>query len=174
MNLKGDMNIQSITICPWTSKIPSYRNAIPNVAPWNSEVSCNYHHWFSQCWFCNNGSHYSASWASLVAQLVKNLPEMQKTWVWSLGWDNSLEKGKATHSSGCTVHGVIKSRTQLSDFHFHSASSAISHFWDIANGIQKMWNCRWCTMKVKVAQLCPTLYDPTDCGCTESDMTEAT
>ena len=34
------------------------------------------------------------SWASLVAQLVKNLPAMQ-----SLGWEDLLEKGKATHSS---------------------------------------------------------------------------
>ena len=39
------------------------------------------------------------SWASLVAQLVKNLPAMQETWVWSLGWENPLEKGKVTHSS---------------------------------------------------------------------------
>ena len=39
------------------------------------------------------------SWASLVAQLVKNLPSMQETWVRSLGWENPLEKGKATHSS---------------------------------------------------------------------------
>ena len=39
------------------------------------------------------------SWASLVAQLVKNLPTMQETWVRSLGWEDSLEKGKATHSS---------------------------------------------------------------------------
>ena len=39
------------------------------------------------------------SWASLVAQLVKNLPAMQETWVRSLGWDDSLEKGKAAHSS---------------------------------------------------------------------------
>ena len=39
------------------------------------------------------------SWASLVAQLVKNLPAMQKTWVWSSGWEDPLEKGKATHSS---------------------------------------------------------------------------
>ena len=37
--------------------------------------------------------------ASLVAQLVKNLPAMRETWVRSLGWDNPLEKGKATHSS---------------------------------------------------------------------------
>ena len=37
-------------------------------------------------------------WASLVAQLVKNPPAMRETWVQSLGWDNPLEKGKATHS----------------------------------------------------------------------------
>ena len=34
-----------------------------------------------------------------MAQLVKNLPTMQETWVWSLGWEDALEKGKATHSS---------------------------------------------------------------------------
>ena len=39
------------------------------------------------------------SWASLVAELVKNLPEMQETWVRSLGWENPVEKGKVTHSS---------------------------------------------------------------------------
>ena len=38
------------------------------------------------------------SWASLVAQLVKNLPAMEETWVQSLGWEDPLEKGKATHS----------------------------------------------------------------------------
>ena len=37
--------------------------------------------------------------ASLVAQLVKNLPSMQETWVQSLGWEDSLEEEKATHSS---------------------------------------------------------------------------
>ena len=37
-------------------------------------------------------------WASLVAQLVKNLPAMRETWVRSLGWEDPLEKGKATHS----------------------------------------------------------------------------
>ena len=36
---------------------------------------------------------------SLVAQLVKNLPAMQETWVQSLSWDDPLEKGTATHSS---------------------------------------------------------------------------
>ena len=38
------------------------------------------------------------SWASLVAHLVKNLSAMWETWVLSLGWEDPLEKGKATHS----------------------------------------------------------------------------
>ena len=65
------------------------------------------------------------TWAYLVAQLVKNPPAMQETQVRSLGWEDPLEKGTATHSSilawriPWTVHGVTKSWTQLSDFHFH-------------------------------------------------------
>ena len=65
------------------------------------------------------------SWASIVAQLVKNRPVMQETWVQSLGWEDPLEKGKATHSSILAwriawSHGVTKSQTWLSDFHFIS------------------------------------------------------
>ena len=37
--------------------------------------------------------------ASLVAQLVKNLPAMGETWVRSLGWEDPLEEGMATHSN---------------------------------------------------------------------------
>ena len=60
------------------------------------------------------------SWASLAAQLVKNPPAMWETWVQSLGWEDPLEKGKATHSSILgwripwtvyTVHGVARSWT---------------------------------------------------------------
>ena len=39
------------------------------------------------------------SWASLVAQLVRNPPAVQETWLRSLGWEDPLEKGMATHSS---------------------------------------------------------------------------
>ena len=39
------------------------------------------------------------SWASLVAQLVKNPLAMEEIWVQSLDWEDPLEKGKATHSS---------------------------------------------------------------------------
>jgi len=38
------------------------------------------------------------SWASLVAQLVKNPPAVREAWVQSLGWEDPLEKGTCTHS----------------------------------------------------------------------------
>ena len=41
----------------------------------------------------------SATWASLIAQLVKSLPAMRDTWVRSLGWEDPLEKGTETHFS---------------------------------------------------------------------------
>ena len=45
------------------------------------------------------GYPFQYSWASLVAQLVKNPPAMRETWVQFLGWEDLLEKEKATHSS---------------------------------------------------------------------------
>ena len=67
--------------------------------------------------------------ASLVAQMVKNLSTMRKTWVQSLGWEDLLEKGMATHSSFLAweipwteepgrLQSMGQSRTQLSDQHF--------------------------------------------------------
>ena len=41
----------------------------------------------------------SVVWASQIAQLVKNPPAIQENWVQPLGWEDPLEKGKATHSS---------------------------------------------------------------------------
>ena len=64
------------------------------------------------------------TWASLVAQMVKNFPEMQETWVRSLGCEDPLEKGMDTNSSilvwriswtkeaGRLVHVVAKSWTR--------------------------------------------------------------
>ena len=66
------------------------------------------------------------SWASLVAQMVKNPPAMWETWVRSLGWEDSPGEGKGyplqysglENAMDCTVHGVTKSLTQVSYFHF--------------------------------------------------------
>ena len=72
-----------------------------------------------------------------MAQLVKNSPAMWETWVQSLGWEDPLEEGMATHSNilawripidrrvwWATVHGVAEGWTRLSDFtftfHFHA------------------------------------------------------
>ena len=83
---------------------------------------------FECWWILLHNDRKSWHWqikASLVAQLVKNLPAVWETWVRYLGWEDPLEKGKATHSSilawriPWTVHEVVKSRTRLSDFHFH-------------------------------------------------------
>ena len=45
------------------------------------------------------GYPLSYSWASVVAQLLKNPPAMREIWVRSLGWEDPMGKGKATHSS---------------------------------------------------------------------------
>ena len=63
-----------------------------------------------------------------MAQLEKNLPAMQETWVRSLGWEDSPVEGKGyplqysglENSMDCIVHGFANSPTPLSDFHFTS------------------------------------------------------
>ena len=69
----------------------------------------------------------------MVAQTVKNPTAVQETWVQSLGWEDPLEKGTATHYSILAwrtpwteepgrlhlVHGVTESQTGLRGFHFH-------------------------------------------------------
>ena len=71
---------------------------------------------------------FQYSWASAVAQMVKNQPAMWETWVRSLGWKDPMEEGMETHSSilawripmdrGAwrdTVRWVTMNQTQLSD-----------------------------------------------------------
>ena len=80
------------------------------------------------------GYPLQCSWASLVAQMVKNLPAMQEIWIQSLGLENPMEEGMATHSSilawripmargawWATVHRVAESDTaeQLSTAQGH-------------------------------------------------------
>ena len=98
-------------------------------------------------------------YASLVVQnpsaMVKNPSAMQETWVLSLGWEDPLEKGTATHSSilACIVHGVTKSWTQLSGFHFTLPFENLTQF-ILANQLnnEKMF-------KPSIFFLIFTLYD---------------
>ena len=56
-------------------------------------------------------------WASLLAQMVKNLPAMQETRVRSLGGEDPLENGTENPMDrrACWIYGVAKSQTRLSD-----------------------------------------------------------
>ena len=88
--------------------------------------------------------------------MVKNPPSMWETWVGSLGWNDPLEKGKATHSSilawriPWTVHGVAESRTRLSDFQFTQPCRSIDWTkWcdatadrDRSHAINRCWRLR--------------------------------
>jgi len=73
-------------------------------------------------------------WASLVAQMVKNPPSVQVTWIWYLGWEDSLEKGMTTHSVilawrilmnrgawWAIVLGVVKSQIWLNNWAQHTS-----------------------------------------------------
>ena len=86
------------------------------------------------------------SWVSFVAQLVQNPPAMRETWVQSLGWEDPLEKGKATHSSilawriPWTIHGVAQRQTRLSDSHFH-IHLAFLQFWQVGATVWLQCSC---------------------------------
>ena len=88
--------------------------------------------------------------ASLVAQLVQNLPAVWETWVQFLGREDLLEEGRATHSSilawrilvdrgawWATVHGVAKSRMGLSDSAQHQHTGLLEYF--PASEVQLSW-----------------------------------
>ena len=87
---------------PWVEKMPWRRERLPTPVSWPGE----FHGLFSP-WGCKESDTTEqlslkfilSSWASLVAQMVKNLPSMQETQVQSLGWENHLEKEMSTHSN---------------------------------------------------------------------------
>ena len=59
-----------------------------------------------------------------MAQLVKNLPTMQETWVLSQGWEDLLEKGKATHSSIPEFHVLQSMRLLFEQLSLHSGGAS--------------------------------------------------
>ena len=92
------------------------------------------------------------SWASLVAQMVKNLPEMQETWVQSLGWEDPLEESMATQSS------MLAWRIPMDR----------GAWWATVHGCTELHTTKRSTGrredKALVTQLCLTLCDPMDCS----------
>ena len=75
--------------------------------------------------------------------MIKNLPAMQKTWVQSLGWEDSPGEGKGyplqysglENSMNCIVHGIAKSQTRLIDFHLLMVSKRKREAVEIAQPI---------------------------------------
>ena len=67
--------------------------------------------------------------ASLVAQTVKNLPAMQETWVQSLGWEDPLEEGMATHCS------VLAWRTPMDSGAWQATVHRVTKFWRLDHKI---------------------------------------
>ena len=87
----GSARFVSVCICVW---------GFPDSSA-GKESACNAREPSSiSGWICRMiGYPLQYSWVFLVTQLIQNLPAMRETWVQSLGGEDSLEKGMATHSS---------------------------------------------------------------------------
>ena len=137
---------------------------------------------------CHRSVRISFNWvttesppgASLVAQMVKNPPAMQETWVWSLGWEDPLQEGMATHSSiltwkipmdtgtwQATVHEVTTSQTQLNDYQskyniiidFHVMARTVDSEWTLLGALLRqqmsnVWGQQKCQWRSKLTR-CP-------------------
>ena len=101
------------------------------------------------------GYPLQSSWAFPVAQVVKNLPATQETWIRSLGWEHPLEEGMATHSSilawriptdrvawQATVHGIAENWTWLSTAQGILFCKAKGRALSLATGlVTRTWHC---------------------------------
>ena len=109
------------------------------------------------------------SWASLVAQVVKNLPAMRETWLRSLGWEDTLEKGKATHFSilACRIPWTVWSMWLWKVGHNWATFVSLPYFLLIPTPHSSSQSiCLQC-VRVKSLQSCLTLWDPMDQACQE-------
>ena len=80
--------------------------------------------------------HDGITWTSLVAQTVKNLPAMQQTQVWSLGMEEPLQKGMATHSN---ILAWRFSRTEVPNWLQSMGSQRVRHDWATNTQVQSLW-----------------------------------
>ena len=112
---------------------------------------------------------YTHTWVSLVAQMVKNLPAIWKTSVWSLGWEDYLEEGMATHSVFLPGESPW---SEESGWLQPMGSQRVGHDWATKHSIVQHTHtyrdtriyshiCATCAVCL-VTQSCPTLCNPTD------------
>ena len=98
-----------------------------------------------------------------MAQLVKNSPAMWETCIWSLGWEDPLEKGMATHSS---ILAWRIPRTEAAEGLQSMGSQRVGHDWatelNWSNGLERL--CYLLFVHAKSFQSCPTLHYPKDCN----------
>ena len=88
------------------------------------------------------GYPFRYSWSSLVAQLVKNPPTMQETWVAKI--PQRRERLPTTVFWPGEFHGVAKSRTELSDFHFQLIElKSLLFLWSREERYELSWNVNW-------------------------------
>ena len=103
-----------------------------------------------------------------MTQAIKNLPSMQETWVWSLGWEDPLEKGMASHSvilaqripwteepGRLYSNGVTKGQTWLSNSHTHIHTHTSLHSLNTPTHIELHW----------ISQLCESCPLTSDAPC---------
>ena len=108
------------------------------------------------------GYSLRCSWASLVSQLVKNLPAKWETWVWSLGWEDSPEKGRATHSSilAWRIPWTVEFMGSQSIGHDWTAFTSLHFMYNIIY-IYILWNMNFFLAKNLwyVGFTCLTMYE---------------
>ena len=91
----------------------------PPLGSLNMDIDCPY--FFLGC--------IDIKWASLVAQLVKNLGAMWETWVQSLDWEDPLEDGMATHSSMATHSNILSWRIPMDKGAWHATVHGVAKSW---------------------------------------------
>ena len=99
----------------------------------------------------------TGSYASLVAKMVKNLPAMQETWVWSLGWEDPLEEGMSTHSS------ILASRIPMDrePAGYSPWDRRVGHYWAPKHRIAHLFLVFWETSVLFSTVAAPS-YIPTN------------
>ena len=135
----------------------------------NDRISLIFEGWIYIYECINSGIVYIKlyiKWASLVAQMVKNPPAMQETWVQSLGWEDPLEEGMAIHSSITAWRIPLDRGAWQTTIHGVTESDATEWLSTAQHAFLRVKEKK----ESEVAQSCLTLCDPMDCSLSGSSV----